>query len=1610
MACKYFLNNRTFNSEVELDDYLLAHQQMGSSISDIVFSKFTVQQENVKAKLKEVKAKNQHEWDLYMQWAADHEKTVYGEDGETDVVQRPYIGVNSYLASLTDPQLFPEFRENNYWNIRYNSWREGIFTDDEKNVLGIDPNLSEVELKEQYKSSTPRELESYSNQIKEKWKAQGRTGDAIHEVFQIYFSRYKGKFGYEQPNVESFILSKLHKKNLPFLPKDSNGQVNIKSIIERANSIRAQLEEKYKTTNLMYFPEFVISDKVAKTGSNGIDHIIGKIDLLIIDGDGKSHILDYKTSIKDEVNSAKELTYKYQLTTYQRILDRSGLDMDTGDLIIAPVKINNFRKEGDSYVYNDVKSDTFIKALPIMEMNRVYDNVQEFLPARQKIILSVQEIQQEVSKRMGENFPAYISDRLFNEKEVTKQLKKLKVFEKKNSNDEYEYKPPEGNEKITGKNEAELVAKVIKFRQSLVPKKARITQQLRKIIQSRINGDQEEYPVYNSARKGSVTWLKDQFDRYSNGQWELLNDDIYDAYGIIALQHKHSKQVDFVRVSTNYITSNHTLFKSNKSFYKGMGISSRWQTDVSENSKSDSLMLEAVNGNIELIELMEVINATDGLNGRRIGRMAVINPYDSEIVEPTNEEALYCYNQLARYNPPKRNLFQDQKIEFASRFEKIHQAIDDIMELGTYNQWKGQYYKFKNIINGCTSLFDNVADDITTQQQIEKLVKLADILKNKFNDLDVLYTDSHNLNRLHVRLYNEINVAIAALKGINFRQQLTDHKKWAESLLIWKKGLSGSYIDNPGNLSSETLNLITKLVTQGYQNVRDSTLRAKKELDKYTKALKEEKEVGYLNENLTLNQVDLYKNLYEEKDGDLFFKHVNDSSLTDAERNYLRYALKVINQNRHNLAPETLQEMELNGDVDYYRVPLARGGTDSLVSARGMMAALREKFRNFSPQYVFEKAQQELEGIEIAERKKDDGTILIYKMTNMFDCGEGDSERRLNLIKSVGIENLERNLETLVLKHQFAYFQQKSMDEIFPLIKASTIHLQSEGMKLNTTLKEDLDYVRDYIDNKILNRSIVEESMQKATKVLGLLRNVASRLTLAFSPVQMIYQPLQGLWQTMSLVARKPDGTEAFTFSHFRQAFSIVYKDLFNFSGKPTLCSRLNELFAINDMDMNQYVERILKNKKGIWNMDNLSMKCSSRPDYYNRMIILVCQMLADGSFKAYSLDKDGYLIYDWKKDARFSKFAQNPTGNSTDKEFNQQKSLFYTMARQFEAEHASDASGSPYRFNLNNPDLPRAYTNQQMESMKNLADNIYGYYSHEKKSLIQATCLGSMWLQFKTYWSGKKNQYLQSGGIKLQGKYVPKVETYTKEDGTKEKIHWYYQVTPDGNVRQDLPPIPDKKINSNYNGPIAETDQQKIAPVMVWQGQWQEGILLTIADIFHNKHIFDNLSNKWNIDDDTLRNCYRSNLLQLGIDLFMFGLVGTISGLMLGDWLEDEKKENKKNRDLLVGMQLAAANIFVYSVRNSFLDFNFFQSIGEPLGQWTPFAFDWTIRQSKNFWNMVVGDTDFYDYVVGIASAGKQYKPIFDALKPDMFRTKQEGGTWESRKAKKNKEKQDNI
>ena len=427
-----------------------------------------------------------------------------------------------------------------------------------------------------------------------------------------------------------------------------------------------------------------------------------------------------------------------------------------------------------------------------------------------------------------------------------------------------------------------------------------------------------------------------------------------------------------------------------------------------------------------------------------------------------------------------------------------------------------------------------------------------------------------------------------------------------------------------------------------------------------------------------------------------------------------------------------------------------------------------------------------------------------------------------------------------------------------------------------------------------------------------------------------------------------------------KAAFIQAYRDLFvlaDWRNKPTVCSRLNELYGLNDMDMNKLVDRLKSDQHGIRNWENFFMRFASRPDFYNRLTIFGAQMREDGTWDAHSLNSEGILVYDFKKDKRFTALINNDKSNL--ELYNEQKGLYISMAKQFVIENAKYQDGTEFVFEFDEKNikpLPRAYTTLQSESMKEIADNIYGYYTHEKKSMIHATFLGTMWMQFRTYWSGKKNQYLGTQGVKLRGRWKT-IEGYCYDEN--------------GQI-----------IKINEDG----SNDTKV-PVKIWEGDWQEGILLTMSDLLKNikdsKSIESAFKDKWYNEDPKLRRIYRNNMQQLLIDLIMWIIIGSLAAGLMADWLK-ELKEEKKDGDIFDQLQLSAAQIACTSVTTSFYDFNFIETVGAPVASWTPFAFEWAKRTGKKAVKIATGDKNFIKGIVELSSVGRQFTPVLDTLIPD--------------------------
>jgi hypothetical protein len=87
-------------------------------------------------------------------------------------------------------------------------------------------------------------------------------------------------------------------------------------------------------------------------------------------------------------------------------------------------------------------------------------------------------------------------------------------------------------------------------------------------------------------------------------------------------------------------------------------------------------------------------------------------------------------------------------------------------------------------------------------------------------------------------------------------------------------------------------------------------------------------------------------------------------TLTDAEREFLQFAVITINGNRYgiNSMDELIQRMNNEGTEKFLQVPLTKGSTASRISTEGLMETMRAKLTALLPSNILKTIQENVEG------------------------------------------------------------------------------------------------------------------------------------------------------------------------------------------------------------------------------------------------------------------------------------------------------------------------------------------------------------------------------------------------------------------------------------------------------------------------------------------------------------------------------------------------------------------------------------------------------------------------------------------------------------------------
>ena len=1582
MACVYYYKGTLIGNELQLNDFLIEKRKFYSKYGDTVF------QRSVRA-LQTIQTVDERIIPDSAKWKAKSDEMwrnggcLYDEDGDKvikyDRQHPPFIGVNKYIDNFGEDdqhnRLTAEFRPEEFWNKMFDKWRHRDFSNEElidiiKQVTGDDPTTMSGPV-------TDDTLESWRKAVEDKWNAQGQIGTAIHAVSEMYFSKTGDAYNYVEIDAD---VNKAYDKFGQEFKNHISKEVFIKAVT-MCQRLKSDLHARYGEDCTIY-PELAMTCETQQE-ILGSRRIYGIIDLLVIDKHGVPHIFDYKTSTKPytKFHDTKKLAYTYQLAVYERILANYGIRTDESTATIIPIKIENMQydRSGNKWTYDTIsynmleRNDNIVQQehIQAVKSEKVVSNINKFLPSKVALSLSTENLMENVNKAVKVLFPNYQIKRNATDEELADMLRQAGAFEVGKHGD-YRYQFPFGGDEIVvpaddPNPEITMLNKARAEINSWTVKKQNLVGRVKNELKSAFAEGRSFKFTDTHQTEGDPLWLEQTMNQYCNGDYEIVDCDGIENFGMILLQNRYTGLVTVLKLTNSMdLTRQHKFDSAGR-----QNLTGKFEEDVVENSRSDSRMLKALQGNVELMEAMIVLqnfkfNSDANLN---IQEFKVLNPYTQSSLPASNREIMYSYNKLmtlakkhnAEMNLDTSNFTGDNpKVTLIKPMEAIRIKLKDVLR---------EHSDKHRVLNDYVIKAINDFTDATEVIDPDGLYKELYALAQKWESEDgykaatsQVRTNIKDVLSPEYQLYSEIMIAMADLKNLDVRQQIKDADKWLEKPNILRDGMEGLYTENPGNFKSQTLNQITSTISNVYQKVKDSLNRRNAKLRQLVKKLKEEKGYGYIKNNLIGNPTKLYENMMEERNGDLVF--VNPDTLHGAEREFLEYALQVINENRYPGEVANFETWKRNGDLRYYRVPLMRASDASKMTTNGNLKALGDRCRTWTIKGAWQEMKERAQGFLTEEEENlAYAKENIFKMNNVFDWGESD--KRLDKIRdNGGVGAFEHNIEDLLLHHCFAYDLSKEMNKEMPVIKASAIALAVQGSHQNEKdgFQNVLSFIEDYVKSKVKGQSINDKKYRHLEGAIGKVRKVASFMSLAFSPLQFTYQMVEHIWKSISLIIRKPDGTDAFTAKNMFKSLKSVYRQLGHYSDDPSELQLLNETYGINDMDSQQFADRISSNQGFLTNFEDWAFRMASRADFYSRMSIFEAQMRKDGSLEAHE-KKDGRLVYNYKKDKRYSDMFNYPKGS---KEYNEAYSRYLIAARQFQEEGVLNDDGTEFKIG---DALPRAYTNKEASSMKAIADNIYGYYNNETKSMMGSLLLGGLFTQMKTYWSAKKNQYLAPGGVKLIGHFAD----YKEKDANGEEHQLYYQKNEKGEI--------------DINAPFVYENDPNCSQVKVqrWQGQWQEGICATLYKLGAGavqgrfKEEWDEL---WNHPDENLRLAYRSNLKQLAFDLIMVCVIGNLTSFLLGDWADDEEDEWRKDKgDVGKASEYMMANFIFKTFDNSFRDFNMFSSIWDPMLDWQPFAFNTLWNNTSRMWNAAIGDKDFSRSVLTSFSAGRQISPIYDSL-----------------------------
>lgn len=1303
----------------------------------------------------------------------------------------------------------------------------------------------------------------------------------------------------------------------------------------------------------------------------GIDKtLFGHIDMVVIDGNGNLHLFNYKvttTSIRPSTEKLKK--YKYQMALLKQILASHGYKVKNATLHIVPVKVGY--NEDYSEITSAIASE---ESIELTEKNgkyvfEQYDRVARyFIKSTINTESIVSSDLDEASKQLQLIFP----ERDVNIKciKMTAQewIKKNRGAIKDSYDPDYAYEIDFGEgdfvrikSHIKPEYNQEIIEEVLKRQQLLDTSEEVVLTRLLAAIDGAFA--QPGYSFLQEKKYRYIgSYLNTLFNKYlaktkeHPSDWELVKNDLLNGAGIILIKNKTTQQLDIMMFSPYDLD---IKIKFDKGGDSVLGCHFQTATALNKANAMSVNKYKATYGNIEAIRAMTLLNQIlPKIGGEFIlGKLHVVSLHNNGQGIPFNMETLNkeCFSKVLGVinglpNTNVRNNFTNYK--FVDRFTNLLQEYNSIVRDGVTSSEK------QELIDsgfGVLANAETIATRLNALRQIEQTIReqyglqtksVSNAIKDAPKRIGLLY--QRVVEAITYYSVGEISPVEQKISSLD-KNVTTTHFIPNNNMRI----VSDYYtkvIDSIAEQAEAKWIPIRTLLFKyyddiGYSRLRNSTLGGQASCfdDLYRRDANGKRLLELLNpyDPNHMAQIKDHRGVKQQFLKKILFEFAK-----------IKYPMKGIRFNFTSESDPALQDFIEKHRDTYFQIPLEKASPSTRLQNQSIarrLDNLKSRLIDYvrNPKQTMEQVINKVDTLN--EQQIRDRGISQMVLSNKFIIGEG-SERK-NYIATHGEDFFETNLENLLADFIEKDIETREYNKALIVIKGVLFELEllgkqvGDGSVQKKVVDQTIEMIERFVKLNIFNASIMDDTSQKIMGYVAPLKKIVSDTLIAGNIISGARDTFEGVWQN---TARALNHFQTdITKKALARAYTIVVKNSFSDSRSINIVNQLCQIYRLSNTDVARISEG-LKSERGLTNFGRLKYSTLRGPDFLNRMTLFVAKCCTDGVYDAFDI-KDGQLVYDWKKDERFKVFA---SGDKSNPKYAEQMGAYYNAIREYNLDHPEATIG--YK-----DDLPMPYSFQDVEVIKNVAQNIYGSYDKSTRAAIDHMALGTVLGMFSTWMNGIYTNWFTKPGQYMSGEF--KLVQRTDESGNLEFFD------DDGNI---IVQITDESGNIKYyyEGTNKEAVERltAIQPVMDKVPIIIQGIWYTIQDSLK-------ALGKGNFKDEIwLDKVQHDNLVKLFSDLLAWAIFAAIFGWALNPAYKEFKK-GMEERDVITN---ATVELLYKSSSRSFDGFRGVVNITEFLGENTnPPIYSQNLKLLKETLGVVAGRRSVSDALNGNIGVFKTFQ-----------------------------------